>query len=366
MSFETLIFFVVGLGLLIAGAELLVHGASRLATAVGISPLVVGLTVVAFGTSSPEMAVSVQSALSGQADIALGNVIGSNIFNTLFILGSSAIIVPLVVAAQFVRLDVPIMIGMSLLTWVFAADGTIARWESAILFAGIIAYTVYLINRSRRESKEVQVEYESEFGEGGKKSGSKVLLQIGFVIIGLGLLVLGSRWLVLGAVELARAFGIDELVIGLTIVAAGTSLPEVATSILAAFRGERDIAVGNVVGSNIFNILCVLGVAGVVSPESIKVSPAALSLDIPVMAATAVACLPIFFTGNVISRWEGWVFLFYYCAYTAYLILGAKQHESLPLFSAVMLEFVLPITVLTIVIVAVRELRTRRRKAHPR
>jgi cation:H+ antiporter len=242
----------------------------------------------------------------------------------------------------------------------FAADGIIVRWESAILFTSIIIYTVYLIRQSRKENKAVRDEYTKEFSESATTSSGSIPLQLLFVIVGLGMLVLGSRWLVGGAVELARTFAIDELVIGLTIVAAGTSLPEVATSIIAAFKGERDIAVGNVVGSNIFNILCVLGLSGIVSSVGINVAPAALSFDIPVMVAVAVACLPIFFTGNTISRWEGAVFLFYYLAYTLYLILGAQQH-SLPLFSTVMLEFVIPITTLTIVVVAARELRKRRR-----
>jgi len=261
MDTLTLVLFLLGLGCLIGGAELLVRGASRLAAAAGISPLVIGLTVVAYGTSAPEMAVSVQSALAAQADIALGNVVGSNIFNVLFILGVSALIIPLTVAQQFVRKEVPIMIGASLLLWLAAADGVIARWESALLFAGIVAYTVYLVRESRRERREIQEEYAAEFGAAPAAKGGGVAVNIGLVLAGLALLVLGSRWLVDGAVAIARAAGLSELVIGLTIVAAGTSLPEVATSILAAVRGERDIAVGNVVGSNIFNILAVLGIA---------------------------------------------------------------------------------------------------------
>jgi cation:H+ antiporter len=356
---ETSISFVIGLVLLIVGAELLVRGASRLAVAVGISPLVIGLTVVAFGTSSPELAVSVQSALSGNADIALGNVVGSNIFNILFILGIAAIIVPLVVASQIIRFDVPVMIGGSGLLWLCAADGVIARWESALLFVGIALYTVYLIRQSRKENEALRDEYAREFGKGQTKS---TLLQVLFVIVGLGMLVLGSRWLVQGAVALARSIGVDDLVIGLTIIAAGTSLPEVATSLLAAFKGERDIAVGNAVGSNIFNIFSVIGLAGALSPSGISVAPAALNFDIPVMTAIALASLPIFVTGNCISRWEGWLFLLYYAAYTAYLILEAEQHQVLPMFSLVMLGFVVPITVVTLVVIAVRAYRSQKRK----
>ena len=359
MDTLTLVLFLLGLGCLIGGAELLVRGASRLAAAAGISPLVIGLTVVAYGTSAPEMAVSVQSALAAQADIALGNVVGSNIFNVLFILGVSALIIPLTVAQQFVRKEVPIMIGASLLLWLAAADGVIARWESALLFAGIVAYTVYLVRESRRERREIQEEYAAEFGAAPAAKGGGVAVNIGLVLAGLALLVVGSRWLVDGAVAIARAAGLSELVIGLTIVAAGTSLPEVATSILAAVRGERDIAVGNVVGSNIFNILAVLGIAGAVSPSGIPVSPAALAFDIPFMTAVAVACLPVFFTGRTIARWEGALFVLYYAAYTAYLVLQATRHDALPLYSVILLEFVAPLTAVTLAVVALRSFRRR-------
>lgn len=359
MDILTLSLFILGLVLLIVGAEALVRGASKLAAAAGISPLVIGLTVVAYGTSSPEMAVSVQSAFAGQADIALGNVVGSNIFNVLFILGISALIVPLVVSRQLIKLDVPIMIGVSLLLMLLALDGNISRLDGALLFAGIAGYTVFLIRQSRKEKKLAQDEYEKEYGDG--KSKGHWLINIGLIVLGLGLLVLGSRWLVNGAVAIAQSLGVSELIIGLTIIAAGTSLPEVATSIIASIRGERDIAVGNVVGSNIFNILSVLGLAALVSPSGVAVSTAALRFDIPVMLAVALACLPIFFTGNLIARWEGLLFLGYYIAYTLYLILAATQHDALPAFSMIMESFVLPLTAVTFVIVIVRSLRAKKK-----
>lgn len=356
-----LILFVAGLALLIIGAELLVRGASRLAAAVGISPLIIGLTVVAFGTSAPEMAVSSVSALNGTADIAVGNVVGSNIFNVLFILGASALIAPLVVSQQLVRLDVPIMIGVSVLTLVFIADGALNRLEGAVLFAGIIAYTAFLIIQSRKErNPQVQTEYEQAFGEKPRNAKS-ALLNLGFVTCGLIGLVVGSRWLVDGAVAIARAIGIGEVVIGLTIVAGGTSLPEVATSILASIRGERDIAVGNVVGSNIFNLLAVLGLAGLVAPQGLPVSPSVLRFDIWVMIAVAVACLPIFFTGLKIARWEGALFLLYYAAYTAYLIFDATGNAALPAFSSAMLIFVIPLTLLTLAVTVLHDILARRR-----
>lgn len=348
MDVATIVLFVLGLGLLIGGAELLVRGASRLASAAGISPLVVGLTVVAFGTSSPEMAVSVQSATVGQADVAMGNIVGSNIFNVLFILGLSALITPLVVQQQLIRIDVPIMIGVSALAYVMAADLHLSRLEGVVLFAGILSYTVFLVIKSRREKREVVQEYEQEFALREPTGGKAIVIDIGLVVAGLVLLVAGSNWLVDGAVAFARWMGVSELVIGLTIIAAGTSLPEVAASVVAALRKERDIAVGNVVGSNIFNILAVLGLASGVAPEGIRVAPAALAFDIPVMVAVAVACLPVFFTGHLIARWEGGLFLAYYLAYTIFVILDSMEHDALPVFSMVMMEYVLPLTGLTL------------------
>lgn len=351
--------FAAGLAFLIVGAEALVRGASRLAAAFHIPPLIIGLTVVAFGTSSPELAVSLKSALSGQADVAVGNVVGSNIFNVLFILGLSALITPLVVAQQLVRLEVPLMILLSFGILILGVDGTLSRMEGAFLFILLIAYISFLIFRKKRESREVEIEYENEYGPVREGSIRTHLLNLTLVIIGLGLLVAGSRWLVEGAVSFAGSLGVSELVIGLTIVAAGTSLPEVVTSIIAAMRGERDIAVGNVIGSNLFNIMAVLGLSGLAAPDGISVPDAAIGFDIPVMIAVAIACLPIFFTGYVIARWEGAVFLAYYLAYTTYLVLNAGAHEALPVFSAVMLWFALPLTVLTLLIIAARAYRAR-------
>jgi cation:H+ antiporter len=355
MDATTVVLLVAGLGLLVLGAEWLVKGASRLAAALGISPLVIGLTVVAYGTSSPEVAVSVKSALAGQPDLAVGNVVGSSIFNVLFVLGASAAIAPLLVSSRLVRLDVPIMIGTAFLTLLLAADGSIGRLDAALLFAGAVGYTAFQIRQSRKEPAAVQEEYGKEYGPRRTGTAANVVL----VVAGLALLVLGSRWLVNGAVAFAQALGVSELVIGLTIVAAGTSLPEVATSLLAAIRGERDIAVGNVVGSNIFNVLAVLGLSGLVAPAGLPVSRALVTFDAPVMVAVAVACLPIFASGARIARWEGALFLFYYAAYTAYLVLAAQQHDALPAFSAVMEAFVLPLTAVTLAVVGWRAWRQR-------
>lgn len=363
MDGMTLILFVIGLVLLIGGAELLVRGASGIAARVGISPLVIGLTVVAFGTSSPELAVSVGSAWSGSADIALGNVIGSNIFNVLLILGLAALITPLVVDQQLIRLDVPLMIGATVLLLVLALDGTIGRLDGALLAGGVAAYTLFLIKQSRKETDTaILAEYDDALEE--QHVPVAWPLQLGAVIAGLALLVLGSRWLVDGAVQMASTLGVSDLIVGLTIVAAGTSLPEVATSIVASLRGERDIAVGNVVGSSIFNILAVLGLTGLVSPEGIAVAPSMITFDIPVAMVVAFATLPILFTGHLIARWEGALFLAYYVAYTLYLILNVAEHDALPAYSAVMLWFVIPLTAITILVLVARELRARRAGEH--
>lgn len=356
----TIVLFVIGLVFLIVGAEALVRGASRLAAVLGISPLVIGLTVVAFGTSSPELAVSVKSALSGQASIALGNVIGSNIFNVLFILGLSALIVPLVVSQQLVRLDVPLMIALSVVVLMFSLDGRFSRVDGLMLVAGLVVYVCFLIFQSRREGADLKEAHALDRGDETRATPGWIK-NTGLVLGGLVLLVLGSRWLVDSAVAFARYLGVSELIVGLTIVAAGTSLPEVVTSIIAAIRGERDIAVGNVVGSNIFNIMGVLGLASIVAPTGIEISTAVIGFDIPVMIVVALACLPIFFTGGVISRPEGALLLGYYVAYTLYLILAASHHDALPRFSAVMLYFVIPLTLVTLGVVALRELRTRKK-----
>ena len=349
---QQVLMFAAGLAVLVVGADVLVRGASRLAVSFGVSPLVVGLTVVAFGTSAPEMAVSVGSALAGSPDLAIGNVVGSNIANVLLILGISALITPLLVDEQIIRQEIPIMIGASALLVVMALDGNIGLLESIALFGLVIAYTVFLVVQSRRASKAVQDEFETEIPTSTWDRHWAV--QVGLIVGGLVMLVVGADWLVDSAVAFARAFGVSDLVIGLTVVAVGTSMPEIATSIVAAIRGQRDIAVGNVVGSNVFNLLAVLGAAGIASGAGLPVSEAARNFDLWVMLAVAFACLPIMITGREIARWEGGVFLAYYAAYTAWLVLQAQQHASLPAFSGIMLGYVMPITVITIVVSFVR------------
>ena len=350
----TILFFFLGLIALVMGAELLVRGASRLASDFGISPLVVGLTVVAFGTSSPELAVSVQSVMDGRVDIAIANVVGSNIFNILFILGISASIASLVVADQLIRQEVPIMIGASVLLLLFALDGGINRWEGLALFGLMIAYTSFLIVQARRKGHEaLEAEVESEL-ESAPSWRQSTAVQVLLVVAGLGLLVVGSNWLVEAAITFATYLGVSEVVIGLTIIAAGTSLPEVATSVMASVRGHRDIAVGNVIGSNTFNILGVLGASAMLAPADLPVAPSILSFDLPVMLAAAIGALPIFLTGRSISRWEGGVFLLFYTIYTAYLVLSAQEHDALDSFGSLVVGFVAPILVVTLVVTLLR------------
>ncbi len=335
---------ILGLIVMTAGAEVLVRGAVGLAKAFGMPSLIVGLTVVAYGTSAPELAVSIKACYTGQTDIALGNALGSNIFNVLFILGVSALVAPLIASKQLIRLDVPIMIGVSLIMWALAADGSIGRIDGGVLVLGLFFYTLVLIVLGRRQTASKTPD--QPVGSALSKPTSKYLVAFVKIAIGLVLLVIGARWLVDGAVTIAQALGASELLIALTIVAAGTSMPELATSIVASLRGQRDIAIGNVVGSNIFNLLGVLGVSAVIAPNGVVVASAALGFDIPVAVAVACACLPIFFTGGRISRWEGGLFLAYYAAYVTILILAATRNPALESFNVAMFWFVIPLTTL--------------------
>lgn len=351
-----ILLFVAGLVALVVGANALVRGASKLALSFGISPLVVGLTIVAFGTSAPEMAVSTGAVLNGQTDIAIGNVVGSNIFNVLFILGASALIAPLVVHLQLIRQEVPIMIGGALLLVAMGLDGSISMLDGGLLLVLMVAYTVFLIVQSRGASADSSAEYDAELQPAVAGAwDARWPAQVGLILFGLVLLVVGSDWLVEASVTFAKALGVSDLVIGLTIVAAGTSMPEVATSLTAAFKGERDIAVGNVVGSCTFNTLGCVGLAGVVSGDlGLPLAESLLNFDLWVMVATALACLPVFISGREIARWEGAIFLGYYVAYVTYLVLSAQAHAALPAFSWAMMSFVIPLTIVTLVALLIK------------
>ncbi len=345
---------------LVAGAEILVRGASAVAVRTGLSSVVVGLTVVAFGTSTPEMAVSIGAARDGQAGLAIGNVVGSNIANVLLVLGVSAAVGGgLMVAQKLVRIDVPLMVLASAVVLVLSLDGRLGRAEGALLFSAILAYTGWTVWAAGRgdDAQQVTAEYDEALDTAGTRS---VWIDIASIAGGVGALVVGSRWLVGSASRIAESFGVSDLVIGLTVVALGTSAPELATSLVAAIRGERDIAVGNVVGSNLFNLLAVLGLTAIVAPGGLPVSDEALRLDLPIMLAVAVACLPVFFKGYELQRWEGTVFAAYYLAYVTFLVLDQTGSGLRDPFAVAMGAFVLPLTVLTLGVVAVRTLRSQR------
>ena len=352
----TILIFFAGLIALTAGAELLVRGASKMALSFGISPLVVGLTIVAFGTSTPEVAVSVGAILDGQTDIAVGNVVGSNIFNLLFILGMSALVAPLVVHIQLIRQEVPILLGASLLLLVFSLDGRVGVVEGIILFSLLVVYTVFLVVQSRRETQEAKDEYAGEFRPSSKRGwDGRLPVQIGLIVLGLTMLVVGAGWLVSSAVVFAKTLGVSDVMIGLTIVAVGTSIPDAATSLMAAIKGERDIAVGNVVGSSTFNILGCVGISGLAAGNSgLVIPPSLMAFDIWVMVAAALACLPVFITGREIARWEGGMLLGLYVAYLSYLVLVERQSGALDWYNTAMTSFVLPMAVIALVISMVR------------
>lgn len=313
----SLLYLLVGLVLLYFGAEGLVRGSSSLALRLGLSPLVVGLTVVAFGTSSPELVVSLKAALSGQGAISVGNVVGSNICNIGLILGLSALITPIATSSQIVRIDIPIMIGVTVVSLAFLGDSTVGFMEGAIFFGLLIVYVIFSIRLARVSKGDA---LDQEFSEEVRVSKRGTALDVLMVIGGLALLVFGARFLVDGAVIIARAFGWSEALIGLTIVAIGTSLPELATSLLAAIKKEADIAVGNIVGSNIFNILGILGISSMSTPlDASGIS----RLDLGVMTAFALVLWPFARRHHRICRWEASVLLLGYAAYVWWLVRSA-------------------------------------------
>ncbi|HAY9461113.1 TPA: calcium/sodium antiporter [Shigella sonnei] len=360
----------IGLVLLVVGADGLVKGAARLAASIGIPSLVIGLTVVAFGTSAPELAVSIRSALAGQSEMAIANVVGSNIFNVLFILGLAAIITPLAISRQLIRQDVPLMVLASMLVFYMIRDGVLSRLDSDILVVLLLAYTVFLFVQGKRTeaterasgannsvapsasgaalSDVASTEQDDEVDaliRGTHPTWQNLLWIVG----GLACLVAGANLLVNSAVNIARAFAVSEAVIGLTIVAVGTSLPEVMTSIVASIKGQRDIAVGNVVGSNIFNLLAVLGVSGVLSSNGLAGNEQLVQQDFPVMLAVALLCVPLFFTGAILSRIEGALFFILYLAYTLFLIGGALHAPWLASVQGIIVYALIPLTVVVVI-----------------
>lgn len=318
-----------------------------MALAAKVSPLVIGLTVVALGTSAPELAVSLQACLEGDAtktDMAIGNAVGSNLANILFILGVSALATPLVVNSRLFKLDVPVMIGAAIALWLLGMDGSLSRVEGSVLCVVLVVYLVWTVWQGRREERILAAEI--DMPAEAPISAKFVVLSCIYLAIGLALLVYGADWLVGGCVELAKKAGVSELVISLTVIAIGTSLPELVTSVMAAVRGKRDLAVGNVVGSNILNILCVLGFSSAVAPNGINVDLEATLFHIPVMLAVSLLCLPIFFTGLAISRAEGAAMLLYYLAYLGVLVWAKTSTPMVEASVTYTLIFLAPLPVI--------------------
>jgi cation:H+ antiporter len=365
MSVLTFVFLVAGVAILIIGAESLVRGAARLAARTGMSNVVIGLTVVSFGTSAPELAVSVGDVLGDSEEagsLAIGNVVGSNIANVLLALGLAATIGgALVVARRIVRIDVPIMIVVSILLWLLVLDEQLGRVEGIGLAMGLVAYVAWTVRAARREENETgeAMELVEVDLDPAALRRHTVWGDLGYVALGLVLLVAGSQALVGSASDIAVELGVSDLVIGLTVVAIGTSLPEVATSVIAAMRGQRDLAVGNAVGSNLFNILAVLGITAVVAPNPLPVAQSAIQVDIPIMIAVAIACLPIFANGHVLERWEGVLFFGLYVGYIVWLVIDASEHGVRESYRSVALYFVIPIVAITMTVIIVRGYRLR-------
>ena len=313
--------FLAGLGALVVGAEVMVRGAAAVASRLGISPIVVGLTVVSIGTSMPELAVGVVAASEGSGALAVGNIAGTNVVNLLFVLGLSALILPLAIEMRTLRFELPVMAGAAILLWMLAANGVLSRIDGLILVIGAIAYTFAVIRASRRETREAAAEFSEAFpADGTRTDGRRNALDVGMMLGGIAIVVLGAEWLVDAAVGMAREFGVSDALIGLTIVAIGTSAPELVTTIVSTLRGERDIAVGNLLGSSIYNILLILGISCLVPAHGLELTPALVRIDIPIMVAVTLACIPIFISGRRVGRIEGGAMVVAYLAYLVFLL----------------------------------------------
>ena len=320
-----LIWCLIGLATLVAGSELLVRQGTKLVILAGIPPIVIGLTVVAVGTSAPELAIGIEAALLGKGSLAVGNVAGTNILNILLILGLSAWLLPMPIDMRVLRHDLPAMVVAATILVVMAADGVLTRFEGMVLVLGAIAYTIGTILSTRRERPRVKAEFEREFAE--ETAAARVRDMSGIVVsflllaVSIAVVVKGADWLVYGASDLARSLGVSDAFIGLTVVAIGTSSPELVTMIVATLRGERDIAIGNVIGSSTYKILAILGTTALVPGNGIAVEPDLIRIDIPISALAALACIPIFLTSRRVTRIEGALFVCAYLAYLTYLVI---------------------------------------------
>ena len=340
--------------LLVAGAELLVRAAVRLAAHLRVRPLIIGLSMVAFGSSAPQMAVSLQAALGRSTDIAVGSVIGSNIFNLLVTLGLSALIIPLRVARQLVRLDIPLLIGASLLVLVLAWNEQLTALDGCVLLAALALYLGLLWRQSRPTARPSRPTSDA--------ARTPWLSSVLLMIAGLGLLVFAGHLLLGATVALASELGLSERIIGLTVVAVSTSLPQLATSLIAALRGQRDIAVGNVIGGNLFNLLGVLGITALLAPVPLSVSPNALDFDLPVMLGVTLLCLPVFYSGYRITRAEGVLLLALYLAYGLHVVSFTTGMPLAGKLEQLMLLCVLPALLAFLLFTSVRAWRRQHNK----
>ena len=311
----------VGLAALIAGAELLVRGGAALAARLGISPLLIGLTVVALGTSTPELAVGIEAAIQGNGSLAIGNIAGTNTVNILLILGLSAALQPLAIQMQTLRLELPAIVIAAATLLAFAWDGTLSRLEGLLLVTMGAAFTLAVIRAARRESLKVKLEFAREFGPrrlANRQAATEMLM----LAVGLVIIVVGADWLVESAVDLARLWHVSDAFIGLTIVAIGTSAPELVTTIISTIRGERDIAIGNLIGSSVYNLTLILGVPVLVANGSGPIENYLLHIDLPLMVGVCLLCVPLFLTGRRLSRAEGACMVAGYALYLGYLLIA--------------------------------------------
>ena len=343
-----------GLCLLLIGAELMVRAAVRLAERLHVRPLIIGLTIVALGSSAPQMTVSLQAALTDNPDIAVGSVVGSGIFNILVTLGLSALIIPLRVSRQLVRLDIPLMIGASLQVFILAWNKDLGRFDGVLLLGALALYLGLLLRQSRHSTRP--------HGARPQDTQQSWLISVLMILAGLAMLVFAGRLLLGAAVVVATDLGLSERVIGLTVVAVGTSLPELATSLIAALRGQRDIAVGNVIGANLFNLLGVLGLTALLAPTPLSVSPNALDFDLPVMLGVAALCLPVFYSGYRVTRAEGLLLLGLYLVYGLHVVSFTTGMPLAGKLERLMLFYVLPALLTFLLFTSIRAWRRQHHK----
>ncbi|PEG42276.1 sodium:calcium antiporter [Mycolicibacterium agri] len=313
--------FAAGLAALVLGAEVMVRGGTWIAARLGISQLIVGLTVVSIGTSMPELAVGVVSAAEGNGALAVGNITGTNVVNLLLVLGLSALLLPLAIELRTLRFELPVMAVAALLLWALAADGVLSRWDGAVLAICAIVYTVVLVAAARRESAQFTTELAAtSFKPRTTDDRRAVTRYVAMTLGGIVVVVIGAEWLVDAAVDMARGFGVSDAFIGLTVVAIGTSAPELVTTVVSTLRKERDIAIGNLLGSSIYNLLLILGVTCLIPAHGLALPAALVRIDIPVMVAVALVCIPIFISGRRVSRAEGGAMVLAYLCFLAFVL----------------------------------------------